>query len=107
MLASCSEKPRFELLDPDQTGITFNNTVMESDSLNVINFEYIYNGAGVGISDLNNDGLQDIIFTANMVSPRIYLNLGNFTFTDITSAFRDLDDGRWYSGVAPVDINND
>ena len=104
---SCTEKPRFELLDPDQTGITFNNIVLETDSIHVLNFEYIYNGAGVGIIDLNNDGLQDIIFTANQVSPRVYLNEGKMRFTDISSSFRDLDNGQWYSGITFTDINND
>ena len=104
---SCAEKPRFELLDPAKTGITFNNVVVESDSVNVLNFEYIYNGAGVGVVDLNNDGLQDLIFTANQVSPRIYLNEGKFRFTDITSSFRDIDNGQWYSGITYTDINQD
>jgi hypothetical protein len=104
---SCKEKPRFELLDPEQTGITFNNVVVETDSVHVLNFEYIYNGAGVGIVDLNNDGLQDIIFTANQVAPRIYLNKGKMKFEDISSCFRDLDNGQWYSGITFTDINND
>jgi hypothetical protein len=104
---SCTQKPRFELLDSAQTGITFNNIVVETDSIHVLNFEYIYNGAGVGVMDLNNDGLQDLIFTANQVSPRIYLNEGKFRFTDITASFRDIDNGQWYSGVTFVDINND
>ena len=104
---SCTEKPRFELLDPAKTGITFNNIVVESDSMHVLNFEYIYNGAGVGVVDLNNDGLQDLIFTANQVSPRIYLNEGKFRFTDISSSFRDIDNGQWYSGITYTDINQD
>ena len=104
---SCKEKPRFELLDPEKTGITFNNVVVETDSVHVLNFEYIYNGAGVGIVDLNNDGLEDIIFTANQVAPRIYLNKGKMKFEDISSSFRDLDDGQWYSGITFTDINND
>jgi hypothetical protein len=104
---SCSEKPRFESLDSKLTGITFENTVIETDSLHLLNFEYIYNGAGVGIVDLNNDGRQDIIFTGNQVPPRIYLNEGNFKFTDISTSFEDLDNGQWYSGVTFVDINND
>ena len=104
---SCSEKPRFELLDSKQTGITFENSVIETDSLHLLNFEYIYNGAGVGIVDLNNDGRQDIIFTGNQVPPRVYLNEGNFKFTDISTSFEELDNGQWYSGVTFVDINND
>ena len=107
VVLSCSEKPRFELLDPAKTGITFNNEVLETDSVHVLNFEYIYNGAGVGIVDLNNDGLQDIIFTANQVSPRIYLNKGKFRFIDITSSFEEIDNGQWYSGILFTDINND
>lgn len=107
VMLSCTEKPRFELLDPEKTGITFNNVVLETDSIHVLNFEYIYNGAGVGIVDLNNDQLQDIIFTANQVAPRIYLNEGNMRFRDISASFRDLDNGQWYSGVTFTDINND
>jgi len=104
---SCTESPRFELLDSDHTGITFINEVVETDSLHVLNFEYIYNGAGVGIADLNNDGLQDIIFTANQVAPRIYLNKGKFRFRDISASFQDLDNGQWYSGITFIDINDD
>ncbi len=104
---SCSNKPRFELLDSDYTGVKFANTVIATDSLHVLNFEYIYNGAGVGIADLNNDGMQDIIFTANQVVPRIYLNEGNFKFSDITASFKGLDNQQWYSGVTFVDINKD
>lgn len=107
LVLSCTEKPRFELLDPAKTGITFNNVVVESDSVHVLNFEYIYNGAGVGVVDLNNDGLQDLIFTANQVSPRIYLNEGKLRFRDITSSFRDIDNGQWYSGITYTDINQD
>ncbi|MCK5134960.1 MAG: VCBS repeat-containing protein [Bacteroidales bacterium] len=106
-LFSCSEKPRFELLDSDHTGVKFVNRVVETDSLHVMNFEYIYNGAGVGIADLNNDGRLDIIFTANQVAPSIYLNEGDFEFSDISSSFEGLDNGQWYSGVTFIDINND
>ena len=70
-------------------------------------YEYIYNGAGVGIGDLNNDGLPDIVFAGNQVSSKVYLNEGNFRFRDITSNFEGLTNDQWYSGVAIVDINND
>jgi hypothetical protein len=69
--------------------------------------EYIYNGAGVGIADLNNDGLQDIVFSGNQVSSRIYLNQGNFKFKDITSNFEGLTNNQWFGSVTIVDINND
>jgi hypothetical protein len=61
----------------------------------------------VGIGDLNNDGLPDIIFAGNQVSTRVYLNLGNFKFKDITSNFTGLTNDQWYSGVTIVDINSD
>ena len=106
-ISSCSKEYRFELLNSDHTGIQFTNTIVANDSLNVMNFEYIYNGAGVGIADLNNDNLQDIVFIGNQVSPKIYINNGNFKFTDISSNFKGLDNGNWYSGITFVDINND
>jgi len=107
LLFSCSQKPRFELLNSSRTGVDFINQVEETDSMNVINFEYIYNGAGVGVWDLNNDGLQDLLFTGNQVSPRVYLNKGDFRFSDISSSFEELNNGQWYSGVTFVDINLD
>jgi enediyne biosynthesis protein E4 len=107
LLVSCSKSPKFQLLSSKQTGVDFNNKITESDSLNLIKYEYIYNGAGVGIADLNNDGLEDIIFAGNQVSPRVYLNLGNFKFKDITANFAGLTNDQWYSGVSIVDINSD
>jgi len=106
-LISCSEKTRFELLDSGKTGIDFANLITGSDSMNVMNFEYLYNGAGVGIADLNKDGRQDIIFTGNQVASKVYLNEGKFKFSDISSAFEGLDNGQWYSGIAFADINSD
>ena len=107
ILFSCSKSPKFQLLSSKETGIDFNNKIVETDSFNIMKYEYIYNGAGVGIADLNNDGLQDIIFAGNQVSPRVYLNLGNFKFKDITSNFEGLTNDQWYSGVTVVDINSD
>ena len=107
LLFSCSKSPKFQLLNFRQTGVDFKNTIVESDSLNVMKYEYIYNGAGTGIGDLNNDGLQDIIFAGNQVSSRIYLNQGNFKFKDITSNFAGLTNDQWYNGVTIVDINSD
>ena len=92
LLVSCEHKPLFELLEAEQTGISFVNAVEETDSLHILNFEYLYNGAGVGIMDLDNDGFQDILFTGNQVSPRVYLNEGDFHFRDISSRFDGLDD---------------
>lgn len=106
-LFSCSKSSQFELLDSKRTGIDFNNSISVADSLNILTQEQISNGAGVGIGDLNNDGLEDIIFAGNKVSPRIYLNTGNLKFKDITSDFEGLSNDQWYSGVTVVDINSD
>lgn len=106
-LISCSEPTKFRALSSKWTGIDFNNVITETDSFHVLSYEYIYNGAGVGIGDLNNDNLPDIVFAGNQVSPRIYLNQGNFKFRDITSNFEGLNNSQWYSGVTLVDINSD
>lgn len=107
LLVSCGKTTRFERLAADKTGIDFVNVVEEKDSFNILHDEYMYNGGGVGVVDLNRDGLSDLIFTANKVSPRVYLNEGELRFRDITSAFQDIDNGQWYSGVSIVDINAD
>ena len=108
MLAACSKQaPRFERLDATATGINFNNEVLEKDTFNILHNEYMYNGGGVGVADLNNDGLQDLVFTGNKVSTRIYLNQGSFKFKDITDKFEGLTNAQWLSGVAVVDINAD
>ena len=107
VLISCSGSPKFRMLDSNRTGVDFNNEVTETDSFNILTYGYIYNGAGVGIADLNNDGLQDIIFAGNQVSSRVYLNQGNFKFKDITSNFAGLTNNQWYGSVTIVDINND
>lgn len=108
-MVQCKKKENtlFLLKDASDTGITFSNTIEESDSFNIISYEYIYNGGGVGVADFNNDGLQDLFFTGNQVPNSLYLNEGNFTFKDITKDANVNVAGRWNSGVAVVDINND
>jgi len=102
-----SESPLFHLLPSEQTGIDFSNTLYEDNQLNIINFEYFYNGAGVAIGDINNDELQDIFFTGNMVPGKLYLNKGNLTFEDITASSGINTSGKWATGVSMVDINQD
>ena len=65
------------------TGINFINPLQETEQFNVLNYGYLYNGGGVAIGDINNDGLSDIYFTGNMVGSRLYLNQGNFKFNHI------------------------
>ena len=96
----------FEILDPEKTGITFNNTIQIGNGINVIDFQYCYNGGGVGIGDFDANGLPDIVFTGNQVPSRIYLNQGNLEFIDISETAGFLTDS-WVTGVAIVDLNAD
>jgi hypothetical protein len=107
---ACSPKksiPLLELLPPSRTNITFQNTLHEDENLNIVTFEYFYNGAGVGIGDIDNDGLEDIFFAANMSENKLYRNKGHLQFEDITKP-AGLDKlGKWATGVSMVDINQD
>lgn len=81
LLISCSDSTKFRLISSKQTGIYFDNSIVETDSFHIMSYEYIYNGAGVGTGDLNNDNLTDIVFAGNQVSPgfiltRVILNSG-------------------------------
>ncbi|HLZ87081.1 MAG TPA: VCBS repeat-containing protein, partial [Puia sp.] len=99
----------FTRLDKDATGIDFQNTLFDGEALNVLNYIYFYNGGGVAIGDINNDGLPDILFTGNMVHNRLFLNKGNFTFEDITekSGLAAPSVEGWATGATMVDINGD
>src|SRR6266566_2176125 len=101
-----SVAPLFRRLPPERTGITFANTIATSDSNNALTNPYIYNGAGVAIGDINNDGLPDIFFAGNQVSSRLYLNKGNMRFADITKS-AGVETHGWVTGVSMVDINHD
>jgi hypothetical protein len=96
----------FTRLGPGHTGISFANTITITDSVNELTNPYVYNGGGVAIGDIDNDGLPDIFFAGNMVSSRLYRNKGDMRFEDITTSARVTTHG-WASGVSLVDINND
>ena len=98
---------QFESISSKQTGINFVNTIKNTQSLNILNYLYFYNGAGVATSDFNNDGLLDLYFTGNQVADKLYLNKGNFEFQDITEAAQITNNKGWTTGVTVVDINND
>ncbi|MEM1119420.1 MAG: VCBS repeat-containing protein [Bacteroidota bacterium] len=106
---SCQQQTEevFALLPSTSTNITFNNEIPESDSLNIIINNYIYNGAGVGVADFNNDSLPDVFFAGNLVDNQLYLNLGNVTFINISQSAGIEVKGKWVSGVNIMDINND
>src|SRR5689334_22189278 len=106
---SCKTKTNdllFSKLESSESGIHFSNDIQDTDSTNSIINEFGYMGGGVGIGDFNNDGLKDIVFTANQVSSRIYINKGNNKFEDITEKSGIATD-VWATGVSIVDINND
>lgn len=107
LLQACKNKPLFREISPESSGIHFNNAINESAELSVLNYEYIYNGGGVGIGDFNNDSLPDIYFTGNMVANALYINKGNLKFQDITKEAGVEGQGKWNKGVSIVDINND
>lgn len=105
---SCSNKQSlFELIPNDKSGINFVNKIVEKDSINPINLTNIYNGGGVGVADFNNDGLQDLYFSGNQVSNRLYINQGNFKFKDVTDLAGVNGENKWCRGVSIVDINGD
>jgi hypothetical protein len=100
----------FQRLSPEQTNVLFSNEIDENERLNVLSYEYFYNGAGVAVGDVNNDGLLDIFFTANQKSNKLYLNKGGLTFSDVTAKAGSELGGRsggWKTGVSMADVNGD
>jgi enediyne biosynthesis protein E4 len=102
-----SSDPLFEKIDVAHHGIMFQNTIEETDSINILTLEYIYNGGGVSIADFNNDSLSDIFLTGNTVSNRLYLNKGDFKFEDVSETAGIKASNKWKSSSAVVDINAD
>lgn len=106
-LQACQQSPLFREISSEKSGIDFSNTISESAELSVLNYEYIYNGGGVGVGDFNNDSLPDIYFTGNMVSNALYINKGDLKFQNITKEAGVDGQGKWNKGVSIIDINND
>ncbi|MDZ7689667.1 MAG: VCBS repeat-containing protein [Balneolaceae bacterium] len=102
-----TDPPLFEQIPPEHSGINFINRVEEGVGHNVLETEFFYNGGGVAVGDINNDGLTDIFFTANTTNNALYLNRGDLQFEDITTTAGLADSTGWTAGASMVDINAD
>ncbi|MEP2688603.1 VCBS repeat-containing protein [Maribacter dokdonensis] len=117
LFASCSsneestdglnDQQLFVKKDASYSGIEFINSLLETEEFNYFNFQYIYMGGGVSVADFNNDDLEDIYFTGNMVDNKLYLNEGDLQFTDVSIASKTMNSDLWSTGSTTVDINND
>jgi enediyne biosynthesis protein E4 len=105
--SSLHAQPLFKDMSATETGIAFENTLKETPELNIITYEYYFNGGGVAAGDFNNDGLIDLYFTANLIDNKLYLNKGNFSFQDITKTAGVVGKKGWKTGVSVADVNND
>lgn len=108
-LLSCGSKKNtlFTEVPAAQTHIDFRNDIQETEDYNVLTYEYIYNGGGVAVGDVNGDGLPDLYFTSNMGPDKLYLNKGNFQFEDITDRAGVRGRSKWKTGVVMADVNGD
>ncbi len=97
----------FKLMSPDSTGINFFNAIQNEKNFNIFKYRNFYNGGGVAIGDINNDGLPDIYMTANMGQNKLFLNKGNFKFEDITASAKVGGNKPWSTGVTMADVNGD
>ncbi len=107
VIADVKKETLFKSVSPNETGITFNNKITEDQNNFFLVYNYAYNGGGVAIGDINNDGLADIFFTGNQVSNKLYLNKGNFKFEDITNSAGIKHVSGWNNGVVMADVNGD
>ncbi|MEC7265256.1 MAG: VCBS repeat-containing protein [Bacteroidota bacterium] len=107
---SCEDGKMFRMVSSRQSGITFSNDIKETEEMNILGYLYMYNGGGVAIGDINNDGLPDIYFSSNQKPNKLYLNKGGLEFEDITEKAHvggGTSTKNWTNGVTMVDINND
>ena len=104
---SQNRQSRFEKLNPRSSGISFKNQLKEDRDNNILRYEYFYNGGGVAVGDLDNDGLEDIFFTGNMVPNKVYKNLGKLKFEDLSKSAGIQGKNSWTTGVTLADVNGD
>ena len=107
-MVSCKkEGSLFENPEPQKTGVEFTNTLTPTDDLSILDYLYFYNGGGVSIGDINNDGLPDIFFSGNQVKNKLYLNKGNLQFEDISTSAGIEGNSSWNTGTTMADVNGD
>jgi enediyne biosynthesis protein E4 len=107
-ITACKQSPLQQFTDVSgSSGISFANNITESEQQNIFTYEYMYNGAGVAIGDVNNDGLPDVFFTANQLPDQLYLNKGDLKFEDLTEAAHVAGKQGWKTGVSMADVNGD
>ncbi len=104
---SKNEGSLFSNPGPEQTGVDFENTLTESDELNILDYLYLYNGGGVAVGDINNDDLPDIFLTGNQVKNKLYLNMGELQFEDISDTAGIGGNSSWNTGAVMGDVNGD
>lgn len=109
LLSACQNKEhlQFSKIDPSQSGVSFSNDLHYTEDYNPYTYRNFYNGGGVALGDINNDGLLDIYFSGNLEPNKLYLNKGNFQFEDITEQAGVACEGVWSSGVNMADVNGD
>ena len=108
-MVACNKNPAtlFTKVSKDNTYIDFSNNLKETSKMNILTYSYFYHGGGVAVGDINNDGLQDLLFSGNMVPNKLYLNKGNFKFEDISGSAGIAEKKGWFTGVTMTDINAD
>jgi len=107
-IVSCKNEPElFFNPSPEKTGVIFKNTLEATEDMNILDYLYFYNGGGLAIGDINNDGLPDIYFSGNQVKNQLYLNKGNLKFEDITEKAGVAGNSDWNTGAVMGDVNSD
>ncbi len=109
LVLGCTGREGQVFINPssDETGVSFQNTITESDELNILDYLYFYNGGGVALGDINDDGLPDVFLSGNQVKNRLYLNEGNLKFKDISATAGISGDSSWNTGAVMGDVNGD
>ena len=97
----------FTELSPGRTGVKFKNILRETEAFNVMKYGYFYNGGGVAVGDVNNDGLPDLYFTGNLVASKLYLNQGDWKFKEVATEAGVRAEGLWNTGTTMADVNGD